>query len=412
VKIIRPKKVLPALLMLLLAASVLLPIVGAAATTGELYQTTECSPERDLTVSVHTASSIASLKVNEIAGNIPDFADWRNGNVEFSTTYYNLEGVPTAYSFDVVVNGEYRGYILVSATRNNYPILEFSKGFAPDKCSELMTHSSEIAGKFAEKRGLNTGDAELLYLGATFYYAKFPLADSRGIKQGSVIIDLTAPSVVDESSTRLPVTGDEFLQQQQEKQKEIDVLWEALDDQMTSPDPTISAESVTGTSGYINGVPTYLWQLGCSPTASAMVLGYWDSHGYPNFPGEDPLIQELATAMGTTPEGSTWPWDIDDGIDEVCANHGYSSMDSSDDAWMTFDEVKSEVDAQRPFVLSLWSGGTPIGGDEPYGDHSVTCVGYHDYTEDWVSIHDTWDTQIHNVVYGDWLGAMATWVRP
>jgi len=76
VKIMRPKKVLPALLMLLLAASILLPIVGAAATTAESHQTTECSPERDLTVSVHTASSIASLKVNEIAGNIPDFANW------------------------------------------------------------------------------------------------------------------------------------------------------------------------------------------------------------------------------------------------------------------------------------------------------------------------------------------------
>ena len=53
-----------------------------------------------------------------------------------------------------------------------------------------------------------------------------------------------------------------------------------------------------------------------------------------------------------------------------------SSMDSSDDAWMTFDEVKGEVDAQRPFVLSLWGGGMPIGGDRPYGDHSVACVGY------------------------------------
>lgn len=81
-----------------------------------------------------------------------------------------------------------------------------------------------------------------------------------------------------------------------------------------------------------------------------------------------------------------------------------SSMDSSDDAWMTFDEVKGEVDAQRPFVLSLWGGGMPIGGDRPYGDHSVACVGYHDYTEDWVPIHDTWDTQIHNVVYGNWCG--------
>jgi hypothetical protein len=29
-----------------------------------------------------------------------------------------------------------------------------------------------------------------------------------------------------------------------------------------------------------------------------------------------------------------------------------------------------------------------------------------------VSIHNTWDTQIRNRVYGDWLGAMATWVRP
>ena len=41
-----------------------------------------------------------------------------------------------------------------------------------------------------------------------------------------------------------------------------------------------------------------------------MVLGYWDSHGYPNFPEEAPLIQELAIAMGTTTEGSTWPWDM------------------------------------------------------------------------------------------------------
>jgi hypothetical protein len=405
------KRILPVLLVLLLIVSALLPVTGAATTTVGSHQNTEFSPACDRTVSVQTASSIASLKINEIAGNIPGFENWQKGDVEFSTTYYDLEGAPSAYSFDILVNGQRFGYILISATRNNYPILEFSKGFTPDKYPALMMCSSDLANSFAEKLELKPGDAKLLYLGATFYYAEFPLTDCEGIKQDSVIIDLTTPSVIDEFPTKIPVT-DEFMRQQQTKQNEIKALWDALDDQMRASGPTTVAESATGTSGYVNGVPTYLWQRGCSPTASAMVLGYWDSHGYPNFPEEAPLIQELAIAMGTTTEGSTWPWDIDDGIDEVCANHGYSSMDSSDDAWMTFDEVKSGVDAQRPFVLSMWSGGTPVGGDRPYGDHSVAAAGYHDYTEDWVSVHDTWDTQIHNIVYGNWWGAMATWVRP
>jgi autotransporter-associated beta strand protein len=37
-------------------------------------------------------------------------------------------------------------------------------------------------------------------------------------------------------------------------------------------------------------VPNYDWHHGCSPTAGAMVLGYWDAHGYPNLiPGSSSL---------------------------------------------------------------------------------------------------------------------------
>ncbi len=143
-------------------------------------------------------------------------------------------------------------------------------------------------------------------------------------------------------------------------------------------------------SGRISGVPNYPGYRGCSPTAAGMVLGYWDSHGYPNFPNGTEgrtLIDELEDAMGTWDwpiHGFTWPLDIDNGIEEVCENHGYSNFDASNDLWMSWSEVKDEVDASRPFVISMLRGGTGSDWDKPYGEHSVTCVGYDDYDEDYV----------------------------
>ena len=76
-----------------------------------------------------------------------------------------------------------------------------------------------------------------------------------------------------------------------------------------------------------------------------MALGYWDSHGYPNFPSETALIEELADAMETSDEGATQIWNIDGGIEEVCEDHGYNDFDASNDYWMSWSEVKDEVDA-------------------------------------------------------------------
>lgn len=146
-----------------------------------------------------------------------------------------------------------------------------------------------------------------------------------------------------------------------------------------------------------------------------MVLGYWDSHGYPDFPDKTALIEELAVAMGTDWPGNglTWPWNFANGIEEVCENHGYNNFDANNDYWMTWSEVKDEIDANQPFVISMSFGGTGNGYSTPHGFHSVTCVGYSDYDEDYVFIHDTWDKDKHHyIAYGNWLAAMATWVRP
>lgn len=72
-----------------------------------------------------------------------------------------------------------------------------------------------------------------------------------------------------------------------------------------------------------------------------------------------------------------------------------------------------KLDASRPFVISMLHGGTGSGHSQPYGDHSVTCLGYDDYAEDYVVIHGTWDDeQTHTLAYGNWWAAMATWVMP
>jgi hypothetical protein len=80
-----------------------------------------------------------------------------------------------------------------------------------------------------------------------------------------------------------------------------------------------------------------------------------------------------------------------------------------------WDSVVSEITAGRPFVLSMTAGGTGSGHTDPYGDHTVACVGFlTDYStnEKFLELHDTWDTYPHLLAFGDWLAASSTWIRP
>ncbi len=59
----------------------------------------------------------------------------------------------------------------------------------------------------------------------------------------------------------------------------------------------------------IEGVPAYLWRHGCGPTAAGMVMGYWDSHGYPDLVEGDASTQTAAVNAMIA----------DDGGNPVCA---------------------------------------------------------------------------------------------
>lgn len=176
--------------------------------------------------------------------------------------------------------------------------------------------------------------------------------------------------------------------------------------------------SKTYGSKYIQGVPLYSQPLNnyCSPTSAGMVLSYWDSHGYPNIPDNSyTLVTELATAMSTSTSTGTYIYNVDDGMNTVSSNHGYgSSLTFNEDGWVTFADVKTEVNANKPFVLNMLGGGTGYGRSQAYGDHSVAVVGYESYLSgDYVVIQDTWTplTSI-SLQFDSWLGAVADYSRP
>ncbi len=153
----------------------------------------------------------------------------------------------------------------------------------------------------------------------------------------------------------------------------------------------------------------YFWTYGCTPTASSMVLGYWDnssyygrlvdfyysntcgngSHDSLNVPNTiDQLREDMGTGWDTntcTGDGKT-PWEnIKPGLQEVTnVRNGYSfsitecALGSIYDFWC-WNAIVAEINANRPFVWSV-AGATSA--------HSVPAWGYRD--DAFVIIYDTW----------------------
>jgi hypothetical protein len=79
----------------------------------------------------------------------------------------------------------------------------------------------------------------------------------------------------------------------------------------TGPIPPPSVEPVKarqfeggGISGAISGVPPYMWRHGCGPTAVGMVLGYYDTHGFPALYAGDGATQTGNVSQGIASQGS------------------------------------------------------------------------------------------------------------
>jgi len=168
----------------------------------------------------------------------------------------------------------------------------------------------------------------------------------------------------------------------------------------------------------IEGVPFALWSYGCSPTASSMILDYWDRHGYPKLVDfyfdrydqvekEDDhdltnVHRELAIAMRTDSAGTggTSAGAINGGNIQVTNSvnsYSFSGRMVSGSNVTVYSTVIDEIDNGRPVHWSV--GAYEYNGKKIY--HSITGVGYEitSSNDSFVIIHNTWDKGEHKWLY-------------
>ncbi len=188
---------------------------------------------------------------------------------------------------------------------------------------------------------------------------------------------------------------------------------------------TLLPQSILAAPLVLDYVPSYYWYHGCSPTASAMIMGYWDLHGYdglfaasgwdavrntanvyeeisssahnakdiktpynPTPPSLDYTsladFMGTANAPGTLYHGGTSVTYIDDGIENFASYKGYTfdaNYLSSD--WTNYI---NEINLGNPVLLNVDSDGNGV------VDHSMTGIGYEDRGAAglWYAGYTTW----------------------
>ncbi len=196
-----------------------------------------------------------------------------------------------------------------------------------------------------------------------------------------------------------------------------------------------------GEEKILNEVPSYYWTHGCSPTAGAMIMGYWDTYGYSGmipgsnrwstnqsairdaiaspehvadyalYDGIDDMYysspytdkselggahadNSLADFMLTSrssedlTHGATWTNEIGIGMENYTSWRGYSFTAGGDYSSIPkWTEFTHEILMGRPVKLSVDSDG------DGNVDHSVTAIGFRNtYGIREYACRDTWST--------------------
>jgi hypothetical protein len=177
----------------------------------------------------------------------------------------------------------------------------------------------------------------------------------------------------------------------------------------------------------LSDVPAYNWYHGCTPTAIASVIGYWDVHGYPNLftaSGSDvfltanvqdqisspehnakydptpdnaslptPPMTSIADWTRTSEDPRQYGWTsiayTSEGIMGYSAYRGYtlaSWQETFSTGSFTWNDLVSEINSGNPMVFHVDSNA------DGTVDHSVPVLGYDDRGADglWYAMYTTW----------------------
>jgi hypothetical protein len=439
-KLFKPTSIL---LVLLLAAMVMVPMVSAAPD--------KISPDiikQDVNfISVEKATSVANIYVKQFSSSFTDYADWNGATVKKVTTYYDMNGKESAYSFDVLVNGQYAGYLMISATRDNYPVLEFSKGKTPDREVTVQNIAKTLASTDAKTRQETLGDGRPLYLGATFYYMQYPVEKTGNLKSSqqtsdnTILVDLNENKVVDQKNI---VSADTWMiasrdlasvgfdeknvtRNQVQKKQDANTEWKAfdnLDSARTQQGIIASSNSRDGPVDFynidtvpnVNDYPALTG--GCAPTSIGMIFSYYKNEfGCSRFPQGGNLVQvgpletELHSAMHTNENGDTYFFNMAYGANEISSKYGFDLHTIFLPYY--YPAQKLAIRSNMPYTLFMIGSRDEYQGTA-YGNHVVTATGFREISggEKFIIVNDAYGHSGVNLHNKNWNWAAVHYVIP
>jgi len=359
---------------------------------------------------------------------------WNKAALGDLVTYYAPDNTKSAYEFTVINDDKEVGFVLVSARKDWMPVLEHSSGEAPSKhLSKAVEHA--IAKGYASQD--DASQTRLIYWGALSYSVQL----GEQLKEEGTVIHLPTTRII-------PMPEMVELQMEEERAKAAwarhsesigSTISEALSSifsekpamaAMVNREPIITYMPQTIDWVELDGVPLWYqhssscaccdeysggaddypdcagtaddpwddWD-GCSCIAGAMIVGY-DYYGVSE--DDETLIDDCHNYMNTNDEGETNPIYFSGGIEDVFDLYNVS-CDATNDYLVSWNDIKGEIDAERPFMLS-------------FSGHSQTGVGYEFDTEDEdyrkIWIHTTWYSPRTDVIdFGNWSAACMTKVE-
>lgn len=312
----------------------------------------------NFTVSVQASTISNASEIETIAKNAPNYllrknkAQWNNVRVIDDIPLYDFNNKLIAYSVDLQskTNNE-KAYVIISKNEDDGPILEFA------------------TGKYSLYHNIINSDQTCIYDGVLSYYSTsnskyYDLKKNVQLKSTDVTRAIQASKHKNYIS-KMPIKA----------KAARNIL--KVNSQNSTASSLSPAESIL--SDNILNVPDYLWYRGCAPTASAMVLAYDYNSTLLNV-SVDTLIDQLANAMGTDSNGSTYTSNVPEGIEVTMAKYGKyitSSNEGQGTSASTFDKYRTEIDNNNPVIVNLYNS-TETAPSYPsgFGNHSMAGAGY------------------------------------
>lgn len=339
-------------------------------------------------VSVEAARNVAIAHIVGVMQN-DDNSNWKSG-VGFKDTraLFDLEGNISAYLFELKnQQGDDSGYIIVSASLGDNPIIEYSETGKSFIDSAIINTKADVEKKHIGRK-VKDDDTKVYYLGGLSYLTQEQLDDNT-----SYTYDIST-----NKSETVDINELKKIKPKKNEDTQYAGMWKILSKNHLkqtiggSTPPDNSTTFITDPSKYESGYSSssskdvtgynilYLTtsDLGdgnnCGPTASVNLCEYWSIRNSAKYGKliDNNLYTTFCSLEGYTPTGGVYDSKIPSAFVTYFKNKGLTCTSSLHYGTNSGADLEPVINGGNPFILCVHN-------NNMYGDHGVVGLGYKDF---------------------------------